>query len=108
MPREAEFSLNERTFILQALQRSIRLDDRALDAYRPLGITLGEDYGTADIQLGKTRYIPSCSFSDSNIDPPVDGSGTSLTSYEEFLPVSPPASPRLSPTESSTAFSPLP
>lgn len=56
MPREAELSLNERAFILQALQENIRLDDRALDACRPLKITFGEDYGTADIQLGKTRY----------------------------------------------------
>lgn len=55
MPREAEFSLNERAFVLQALQQSIRLDDRPLNAYRPLEITLGEDYGSADIQLGKTR-----------------------------------------------------
>lgn len=55
MPREAELSLNERDFILQALQENIRLDGRALDAYRPLEITFGEDYGTADVQLGNTR-----------------------------------------------------
>ena len=57
MPREAELSLNERAFILQALQENIRLDDRAFHACRPLKITFGEDYGTADIQLGKTRYL---------------------------------------------------
>lgn len=56
MPREAELSLNERAFILQALQENIRLDDRTFHACRPLKITFGEDYGTADIQLGKTRY----------------------------------------------------
>ena len=61
MPREAELSLNERAFILQALQENIRLDDRAFHAFRPLKITFGEDYGTADIQLGKTRYTPPSS-----------------------------------------------
>lgn len=55
MPREAELSLNERAFILQALQENIRLDDRSFHACRPLKITFGEDYGTADVQLGKTR-----------------------------------------------------
>lgn len=55
MPREAELSLNERAFILQALQEKIRLDDRALNACRSLNITFGQDYGSVDIQLGKTR-----------------------------------------------------
>ena len=52
MPREAEISLNEREFIKQALQEQIRIDRRAFDAFRPLGV--------ADVQLGKTRYKISC------------------------------------------------
>lgn len=56
MPREAEPSINERAFILQALQENIRLDGRALDAYRQLDISLGDEYGVADVRLGKTRY----------------------------------------------------
>lgn len=55
MPREAELSINERAFILQALQENIRLDGRSVDAYRPLEIIFGEDYGAADVRLGKTR-----------------------------------------------------
>ena len=55
MPREAEPSINERAFILEALQEDIRLDGRPLDAYRQLHIAFGEKYGVADVQLGKTR-----------------------------------------------------
>lgn len=56
MPREAEPSTNERAFILEALQENIRLDGRPLDAFRELHIAFGEEYGVADVQLGKTRY----------------------------------------------------
>jgi len=55
MPREAEPSLNERAFILEALKEDIRLDGRALDAFRDIEITFGEDHGVADVTLGKTR-----------------------------------------------------
>ncbi len=56
MPREAEPSINERAFILQATQEDIRLDGRAFDAYRQLDVSFGEEYGVADVRLGKTRY----------------------------------------------------
>jgi hypothetical protein len=56
MPREAEISVNERAFIQQALQENIRLDGRAFDAFRSLKLTFGDEYGVADVQLGKTRY----------------------------------------------------
>jgi len=55
MPREAEPSINERAFVLQALQEDVRLDGRALDAFRHLNISFGEEYGVADVRLGKTR-----------------------------------------------------
>jgi len=55
MPREAELSLNEREFILQALKEKTRLDGRAFDAFRNLELSFGEEYGVADIKLGKTR-----------------------------------------------------
>lgn len=57
MPREAEISINEREFIKQALQEQIRLDGRAFDAFRPLELTFGDEYGVADVQLGKTRFV---------------------------------------------------
>jgi len=57
MPREAEPSLNERQFILQALQDNLRVDGRALDKYRSLDLTFGDQYGSADVTLGKTRYL---------------------------------------------------
>ncbi len=55
MPREAEPSLNERAFILEALKEDVRLDGRALDAFRKIEITFGEDHGVADVTLGQTR-----------------------------------------------------
>ncbi|KAF2270081.1 exoribonuclease [Lojkania enalia] len=57
MPREVEVSVNERAFIQQALQENVRLDGRAFDAFRPLELTFGDEYGVADVQLGKTRVI---------------------------------------------------
>lgn len=56
MPREAELSLNERAFVLDALKEDIRLDGRALDAFRDVEIAFGDEYGTADVKMGKTRY----------------------------------------------------
>jgi exosome complex component RRP45 len=56
MPREADISLNEREFIKQALQEQIRLDGREFDAFRRIELLFGDEYGVADVQLGKTRY----------------------------------------------------
>lgn len=56
MPREAEPSLNEKTFVTQALSEGLRLDSREFDQYRPLELTFGDDYGVAEVNLGKTRY----------------------------------------------------
>lgn len=56
MPQEAQISVNERAFIQEALKEQIRLDGRAFDAFRPLELTFGDEYGVADVQLGKTRY----------------------------------------------------
>jgi exosome complex component RRP45 len=55
MPREAEPSLNERQFVLKALEENVRLDGRAFDKYRQLELTFGDEYGVADVKLGKTR-----------------------------------------------------
>lgn len=55
MPREAEPSLNERAFVVQALQEGLRIDGRAFDQYRKLELKFGDQYGVADVTLGKTR-----------------------------------------------------
>jgi exosome complex component RRP45 len=57
MPRAAELSNIERDFILQALRENTRLDGRQLEAYRDLDIAFGEEYGTVDIRLGRTRSV---------------------------------------------------
>lgn len=67
MPRESEPSLNERAFVLQALRENIRLDGRAFDAFRDMELSFGDEYGVADVRLGKTRY---CS-----LQPPLQTNG---------------------------------
>ncbi|KAJ4294181.1 3'-5'-exoribonuclease [Kalmusia sp. IMI 367209] len=57
MPHEAQISVNERAFIQEALKEKLRLDGRAFDASRPLELTFGDEFGVADVQLGKTRVI---------------------------------------------------
>jgi exosome complex component RRP45 len=57
MPREADLSNIERTFILEALAQNVRLDGRALDQFRNLDITFEDDYGACAVRLGKTKYV---------------------------------------------------
>jgi len=55
MPREAEPSVNEKVFILTALNEDLRLDGRELDQYRPLDLQFRDEYGVAEVSLGKTK-----------------------------------------------------
>ena len=55
MPREAELSVNERAFILAALEDHIRIDGRQLDEFRKLDLSFGDEYGVAHVTLGKTK-----------------------------------------------------
>ena len=55
MPREADPSLNERNFLLQALQENLRLDGRSFEDYRRLELSFGDAYGIVEVKLGKTR-----------------------------------------------------
>lgn len=56
MPREAEPSNNEKTFILDALVEKYRLDGRSFDQFRDINISFGEAFGSVTVQLGRTRY----------------------------------------------------
>lgn len=56
MPREVDISNIERSFILEALSQDVRLDGRRLDQWRGLELEFGQEYGTATLRLGKTRY----------------------------------------------------
>ncbi|KAF7543543.1 hypothetical protein G7046_g9979 [Stylonectria norvegica] len=51
MPREAEPSLAERTFVTQALEEGLRIDGRKFDEYRPLELTFGDEYGVAEVKV---------------------------------------------------------
>ncbi|KAK4690611.1 exosome complex component RRP45, partial [Lecanoromycetidae sp. Uapishka_2] len=90
MPREAEPSINERAFILQALHEDVRLDGRALDAFRDLDIFFGDQYGVADVRLGKTRVLTriSASITAPYPDRKFDGVFTITT---ELSPIASPA-----------------
>ncbi|CAI7618385.1 unnamed protein product [Penicillium bialowiezense] len=57
MSKEAQLSIAERDFILEALRQDVRLDGRKADEYRPLNISFGEEYGHVNLQLGKTQLI---------------------------------------------------
>lgn len=57
MPREAEPSNNEREFVVSALRENLRLDNRALDEFRPVDLTFGDEYGVANVRMGKTRVM---------------------------------------------------
>lgn len=55
MPRQADISNVEKSFILEALTQGIRLDGRKFDQYRDIQLEFGEQYGTATVSVGKTR-----------------------------------------------------
>lgn len=57
MSKETPLSVAEREFILEALLENIRLDGRDADAFRPLSVTFGEEYGHVKVQLGQTRCV---------------------------------------------------
>lgn len=57
MAKGVEVSSNERTFVLEALKEGLRTDGRKLDEPRAVKITLGDEYGFVDVQLGKTRVV---------------------------------------------------
>ncbi|CEJ93198.1 Putative 3' exoribonuclease [[Torrubiella] hemipterigena] len=61
MPREAEPSLSERTFTLQALGEGLRLDGRKLDQWRSMSLQFGDEYGSTEVQFGKTRVLAKVS-----------------------------------------------
>ncbi|KAK0661170.1 ribosomal protein S5 domain 2-type protein [Cercophora samala] len=106
MPREAEPSLNEKQFVLQALQDSVRLDGRELEQYRPLELTFGDQYGVADVTLGKTRVLAKASaeLTVPYADRPLDGIFNIAT---ELSPMTSPAFEVNRPTETEVLISRL-
>ncbi|PGG99917.1 hypothetical protein AJ80_09272 [Polytolypa hystricis UAMH7299] len=57
MPKDADLSANERSFILDALHGNVRLDGRPFDQFRPLTLSFGEEHGHVTAHLGKTSVI---------------------------------------------------
>ncbi|KAK4169487.1 ribosomal protein S5 domain 2-type protein [Cladorrhinum sp. PSN259] len=106
MPREAEPSANEKQFVLKALEENLRLDSRELDQYRPLELTFGDQYGVADVTLGKTRVLAKASAEVTvpYADRPLDGIFTITT---ELSPMTSPAFETNRPTETEVLLSRL-
>lgn len=90
MPREAEPSLNAKAFVLQALKEGQRLDGRGLVQFRQLELKFGDQYGVADVTLGKTRVLVkvSAEVTVPYVDRPTDGIFTITT---ELSPMASPA-----------------
>ncbi|KAG1143989.1 hypothetical protein G6F37_006553 [Rhizopus arrhizus] len=55
MVREIDPSVNESTFLLEALKQGKRVDGREVYDMRSTEIVLGSDYGYAEVRLGKTK-----------------------------------------------------
>lgn len=102
MPREAEPSLNERAFLLQSLQQSLRQDGRPLLSHRPVTLSFGTAPGLADVTLGRTRVAVkiSCSVTVPFPDRKFDGVFTIAT---ELSPAASPAFEASSSAGSSSA-----
>ncbi|KAI0166108.1 ribosomal protein S5 domain 2-type protein [Xylariaceae sp. FL1272] len=106
MPREAEPSINERSFVKTALQEGHRIDGRALDQFRKLDLQFGDQYGVADVTLGKTRVLANVSAEVTTpyTDRPFDGIFTITT---ELSPMASPAFEVNRPTETEVLLSRL-
>ncbi|KAJ5684570.1 Exoribonuclease phosphorolytic domain 1 [Penicillium maclennaniae] len=57
MSREAQLSVAERDFILEALRENVRLDGRGPDQFRTLNLSFGDEYGHVKLQVGKTSIV---------------------------------------------------
>ncbi|KAK6843065.1 hypothetical protein PG987_003925 [Apiospora arundinis] len=106
MPREAEPSQNEKDFILKAVREGHRLDGRALDQFRQLDLNFGDQYGVADVTLGKTRILAkvTAEVTVPYTDRPFDGIFTITT---ELSPMASPAFEVNRPTETEVLLSRL-
>ncbi|KAK1769284.1 exosome complex component rrp45 [Phialemonium atrogriseum] len=106
MPREAEPSLNEKQFVLQALKENLRLDGREFDQYRGIELQFGDEHGVANVTLGKTRVLAKASAEVTvpYTDRPLDGIFTIAT---ELSPMTSPAFELNRPTETEVLLSRL-
>ncbi|CAN8096466.1 unnamed protein product [Discula destructiva] len=104
MPRETEPSLNEKQFVTKALQEHLRLDNRAFDEYRPIELSFGDEYGTAEVKLGKTKVLAktSAEVTVPYPDRPFDGLFNIIT---ELSPMASPAFEANRPTETEVLLS---
>lgn len=54
MPRGADISNVERTFVLEALLQGVRVNGRGLKDFRQVALEFGDEYGSVTVRLGKT------------------------------------------------------
>merc|ERR1712000_539947 len=106
MPRDAEPSLSERTFVTKTLTEGLRVDNRKFDQCRPVLLTFGDEFGVADVSFGKTRVLArtSAEVTVPYADRPFDGVFT-ITS--ELSPMVAPSIEPNRPTETEVLLSRL-
>ncbi|KAJ2890875.1 hypothetical protein MKZ38_001252 [Zalerion maritima] len=106
MPREAEISTNEKQFLKTALTENVRIDGRLFEQYRPLSLGFGEEFGVAEVELGKTRILAkvSAEVTVPYADRPFDGIFQIVT---ELSPMVSPAFEVNRPTETEVLLSRL-
>ncbi|KAJ2454260.1 3'-5'-exoribonuclease [Coemansia sp. RSA 2336] len=75
MVAEIEPSNIEKSFVLESLQKGIRVDGRGIYDYRTLKIACGPDAGLVEVQLGQTRVLArvSCEVTRPFPDRPTEG-----------------------------------
>ncbi|THV49689.1 hypothetical protein BGAL_0183g00070 [Botrytis galanthina] len=106
MPREVEPSINEKQFFSKALKENLRIDGRSFDQFRALELEFGDEYGVADVRLGKTRVLVNITAEVTSPFPdrPFDGIFTITT---ELSPMASPAFETNRPTEQEVLLSRL-
>merc|ERR1712000_624943 len=106
MPRDAEPSLSERTFVTKTLTEGLRVDNRKFDQCRPVLLTFGDEFGVADVSFGKARVLArtSAEVTVPYADRPFDGVFT-ITS--ELSPMVAPSIEPNRPTETEVLLSRL-
>ena len=85
MPREAELSVNERAFVLQALGERIRIDGRKFDEFRELDLKFGDDHGVAHVTLGKTKCVSPDSYWITALTYPPQGHCTNISRGDQAV-----------------------
>merc|ERR1719253_529637 len=98
-------SRSEVDFTLQALRReNIRIDGRALSAYRRFGLRFGAAHGEVEVSFGPTRALAVCT-GEIVVPPPERPNEGRISFHVEFGPIASPSFEVGRPSAKATAVS---